>query len=411
MDKETLVVIFWALRMGGIETNAVQIMKNALSNKRRTIWVGDRRKEYTKVFGDVIENHSLEYVPMDIHHIDLYRIPPISFQPKEKVTFVTFSLYDCYKALKYRRKYPKNQISVICVVPHFTSPAVLLEQTLHKPLQGLAKSICGKIYKELYDNGSLHFFSDAHPKALISNYHISLPDYNNKVIRNLCNLTSFDIEQRRVVYRHNSKFRIISAGRFEFPHKGFLVGLIKEFAKLSIKYPQLELLIVGEGAGKETLDEIMNSLPEAVKEKIYFRKPVSPDLLLQLMLGCNLNISVAGCASLGAKAGVLTLPARHYTYDCEVYGFIPESADKTTSSDPGFPVSEYIEKAINMTEDEYVSACENSYNWYRQFGADLNYPFDTIQNISYYPSRFYFIFIRLMFLRYRLAFLLKRLFG
>ena len=411
MEQETLVIIFWSLNMGGIETNAVQIMKNALDKKRRTIWVGDSKKEYSSNFRDVIESPNLEFVSMNIHSIDLFKIPAINFRTNEKITFVTFNLYDCFKAFKFRSKYRENQIKVICVVPHFTSPAVLLEQTLYKPFQGLVKSTCGNIYKELYDNGNLHFFSDIHHEALENNYHISLPGSTEKVVRNLRKQIGFSVEKRQAIYRNKTKFTIVSAGRFEFPHKGFLVGLIKEFARLSIKYPQLELLIIGEGAGKDTLDRLINSLPESIQDKITFKTPVPPARLVEIMLECDLNISVAGCASIGAKAGVLTLPARHYTYDCEVYGFIPECAGKFTSSEPGYPASDFIEKAVNMTEEEYIAACEKNYSWFNQYEPNLNYPFDTVQHISYYPSKKYFVFLRIVFLIYRFSFLVKRIFG
>ena len=98
--------------------------------------------------------------------------------------------------------------------------------------------------------------------------------------------------------------------------------------KLVHEYPHIKLLIIGDGPDKSILIELINSLDENVKNRICLRSPVTPAELSEIMRDCNLNVSVAGCATMGARCGVLTLPARHYNYDCEVYGFIPDSLGK-----------------------------------------------------------------------------------
>lgn len=408
-NKKTLIVICRTLGVGGIETNAIVMMKNALENGRRVIWVGDKAKNYSPNFREVIDNPMLQFLPCNFSHIDVFHMPEINFEVDEQVFFVTFCLDSCYKALRYRHKYPTIQMNVVCIVPHFTSPDVFLEQTLFGAFQKPAKYFCGKIYQELYNNGGLYFFSDTHAKALINNYNISLPGYVEKVVRNIEKAIPFSQSQRRAIYREKDSFKIVSAGRFEFPHKGFLIGLVKEFATLQSKYPQLELIIIGEGEGREALDNLITSLPEQAQQRITIIPPVPFDQLSDIMLECNLNISVAGCASIGAKAGVLTLPARHYTYDCEVYGFLPDSIGMFTSSEPGFPVRSYIEEAVNMTEEEYVSACEAAYNALNSSEPDINFPFEVLQNTNYYPSRIFFFYIRIMNIFRRFSFLLKRL--
>ena len=55
-NREALIILHRRLKMGGIETGSVEMMKNALSHNKRTIWVGNIDKVYDKNFGDVIDN-------------------------------------------------------------------------------------------------------------------------------------------------------------------------------------------------------------------------------------------------------------------------------------------------------------------------------------------------------------------
>ena len=81
---------------------------------------------------------------------------------------------------------------------------------------------------------------------------------------------------------------------------------------------------------------------------------------------------MAGCASAGAKIGLLTLPARHYTEKCEVYGFIPESKEMTTSEKPGKPAKDFIEYVINMNENEYLEKSKASYDCYNYIVSSIS---------------------------------------
>ena len=94
-----------------------------------------------------------------------------------------------------------------------------------------------------------------------------------------------------------------------------------------------------------------------------------------IMDNMHLNISVAGSVACGAVNGVLSIPARNYCHDkyCEVYGFLPDSVLKTTSTDEGEPAINYIEKVIQMNPDEYFEYCVKSYDTYKKREINPNY--------------------------------------
>jgi hypothetical protein len=71
---------------------------------------------------------------------------------------------------------------------------------------------------------------------------------------------------------------------------------------------------------------------------------------------------VAGCCSHGARRGLVSIPARHYNYDGEVYGYLPGSKDLMVSDIPGEPAEKYIEEVLNMSEEKYLKKCKESYD-------------------------------------------------
>ena len=93
----------------------------------------------------------------------------------------------------------------------------------------------------------------------------------------------------------------------------------------------------------------------------------------------NVLISLAGCFTLGAKRGVLSFPARHYTEKCEVYGYLPESKDFSLSDSEGYNVIPFLKEVIDMPFDEYLKHCRDCYE---AFPIQNQKYFDQIKNKS-----------------------------
>lgn len=92
-NRETLIILHRRLKMGGIETGSVEMMKNALSHNKRTIWVGNIDKVYDKNFGDVIDNPKLEFCPYNYSQLDLYKLPELKVSSDEIITIVCFDIF------------------------------------------------------------------------------------------------------------------------------------------------------------------------------------------------------------------------------------------------------------------------------------------------------------------------------
>ena len=151
-----------------------------------------------------------------------------------------------------------------------------------------------------------------------------------------------------------NNFEIITCARFDFPHKGYIIGLVKAFNNLKFVYPQLTLTIVGYGEGEQYLKEIINELPDYSKKDINLLGKLLPHELQKAFCKATLNVGLAGALNVGARCALPSIPVRHYTYDCECYGFYENSGESALSTKPGDNIEDYISETVNCSDKEYV---------------------------------------------------------
>jgi len=360
-------------------------MQNALDKQRRIIWVRDRKGKYSNIYSSVIENPKCEIITINYSSLKVFEVPVISFENNEEITILAFSIKDFYIACKIRKEYTENKIKIFYLVPLFTGSSIFPDECFNGILNIYIKRHFARVYKLIDSKNSLYFFSSSFYHALEDNYGIKFSTPEKELVPITRKKEEFDTQTVQNTYL-SKPFTIISAGRFDFPHKGFLLGLIKSFAKLRMSNLDIKLLIVGDGPDKNQVISTIKQQPETVQNSIELRTPLEKKDLVHLMKQCNLNISVAGCAHLGASAGVPTLPARHYYTECEVYGFLPEAKDMLTERKPGYPVEDYIEKVMNMSFDEYLNLAKNTYSCFN-YTANTEFPFDCDCDTSYIPTK------------------------
>lgn len=392
-SKDTLVVIYRSLMVGGIENYVTSLINNALSLNKRVVWVCHTKKLYSPVYKSIVEDKRLEIINTDFSSINLYKLPKIDLSDQGSVKIMVFDIFRLFQAYKLKEKHKNINVDILYCVPHFTGLLIFPEQGIkYEIIKKITRNIFSKIYDRIFKEGNLYFFSPKHHETLQNNYGIYFSSPQDYLVPKIIKREEYDEESFRNVYRSKS-FTIISPGRFEFPHKGYLLGLIRAYGKVKPKYPHLKLLIIGDGQDKDKVETAISNLPEKSKKGIILKSSLSYEELKKIMKTVNLNISVAGCASMGARIGLITLPARHYNYDCEVYGFFPESRSLTTETKPGFPVEPYIEKVINMDEEEYIYYSKLAYHTFDDEQYCPNFPFDKRENSIFVPSKTEFIFV------------------
>lgn len=141
--------------------------------------------------------------------------------------------------------------------------------------------------------------------------------------------------------------------------------MIKSYAELKQKYPDIRLHLIGYGEGEKQILQLLQKYPPNIKNHVKLLGAVEEKELKNYFDLAHVNISVAGGVFAGAVTGLVSIPARHYCYDCEVYGYLPESKNMTLNDLHGEDVKKYIEDLITMPKERYISLCRKSFETYQ----------------------------------------------
>lgn len=368
MKKDRLVVIYNHLWVGGIENYVIELFKACHDTGKDIFWLCHENYHIDDVYADDINNCEVHIITKpQFKHKDEFGLADYQ---EGKTVIVTFAFFDYVEALEFFSRLSGGKVSILLLIPHFDGYSLFPEQAFNGVINRWTKKVCGRIYKRCTEGNNVLFFNSRHIDAVEDNYAITIN--NKQIVQGLHEKEPF--REDEVVKRYNSdKFTIVSAGRFYFPHKGYLIGLIKLFAELKEKYPKICLLIIGDGKDLSIVEDTIKTLPKYVQKDIELRPSVSLSDLQKVFKQCNLCVSVAGCVCESGKVGLVSLPARHYTYDCEVYGFFPESRYCTTEDKKGYPAKPYIERVINASLEEYVKLSRDAYESFAPNPIDKDY--------------------------------------
>ena len=359
--KKTVIINYKSLCVGGIESYIFESVKHFHKLGYRVIWLHRKKLIISEMYKSVmLDSQIVENYPMSSMQLHFFRKIPFRFESNEEIVILSFTCQDHVRALKVKKDNPSNKIRAYFIIPHFTGCNIYPEQAF-RLLRNKVNCYMASVYKKWIFSGTLIYCSPSHIEVIEQCYNIEIPSELKQLTpESMYSQKTFDKDE--VEKRFDSDtFNIVSAGRFDFPHKGFMVGLVREFPEIKRLNPKAVLYFVGEGSGQKLLEEEIDKLDSSISKDIHILGMMPLEKLLEFYKTCQLSISVAGCATHGAKIGLITLPARHYTYSCEVYGFLPESKGHFTDTSPGEPVLPYIKKVLSMSKEEYVRYSEMAF--------------------------------------------------
>lgn len=386
MQKNKVVIInYYILRVGGIEKFVCRLIPFMLDHGVRVIWLKQRDNAIGKSFEKVLKDERLENVIVKNPHSQWFRHGKINLSKNDEIIILSFTVTGMAKSLEIVREHPNFDITPYYYIPNTTGDEYYVERYFHGWVRKTVKNKMASIYKRWDSYGSLRFFASLQINSLEENYNFVINNKENKTLKPFLTTDTLDMRnlQERIKTRTNH-FTIITVGRFDFPHKGYMLGLVRSYARLKDKYPNLNLVIIGYGPDEKILLKEIESIEFQKQKDITLIGETSPNELKQYFANAHLNISVAGAVGDGARYGVISLPARNYCYgECEVYGL---DFDKriTVSRESGYKVEPYIEKVLNMTDEEYKDESVKAYNRFCVKGCPW-YVFDVQQETKQMP--------------------------
>ena len=231
------------------------------------------------------------------------------------------------------------------------------------------RKICNK---NMYfmDEETLEYAQKCYPNISFSQNNIirlgmDVKDYNESVRKKVCGL---------------SKFCILTVSRLEFPFKGYILGLIKDFALLHNKYPDMELNIIGGGEGMAEVETILSDYDEKIKQDIHLIGYVAYEELAKYFERSHLYVGMGTTVLDASMRGVPAIVATGYQrenfccgYFYDNYKVVGKLINESGAQDYHF--YDLIEKIYQMSIDEYLEKCRLSYKIVKE-----NYDIELIMN-------------------------------
>ena len=379
----TLIINYACLSLGGIEVNLAKLMERSVKKNCRVILFTTEKELARAKLINIVNNERIEKVLIG-QGKKLFQHIQVSFSDQESITMLSFEPIAYLAAEELRGRYSQLDFSHFLVLPHFTGNAYFPDRYfVNTPLHSYFFHFIKKVVNQLNSNDAILAFSLKHLLAYEEAYGITVENKDQKLIPIFSDLAPSDTDLIRTkAVRRSEQFRIVTCSRFDFPHKGYLLGLISAFAELKNEYPQLELVIVGDGSGRAEIEETIGKLEKHQKDAITLTGFLTPDQLNKQFQAAHLNIGVAGAVSDGALNSVVSLPARHYSYSCETYGFYEDALGKTLSVEPGDPIKPYIRRVIEMDDEDYIRHSVDAKQAAEQFISDGRMTLDELLSLK-----------------------------
>jgi hypothetical protein len=341
-EPDTIVFFTQHFGMGGTETLILRLTKYYKSLGRRVILLTMNKLEANII--DDFEDVKPEYYLFENKKSEFFDIDkPLTFHKSELPLIITeflpefFRCYLMFNKNKYGVDF-KHKVYIVHPYSIFYGPRA-------------ANLLAKKMIELFLRKQALVFMDNVCVEACITHYQLS-KNHNFKVLH----LPIFLNEEEGVNSR-NENLSLLTICRFEFPFKGYVLGLIRSFEILSKKVPSITLTIVGNGNDKFEVDKLINSLPEEVSSKIKLINGIPYSKIEKLIRVCDIYIGMGTTILDAANQNKICITAVAYQLDNKAVGFFHENyATVGEVSNPSKIYSNFVtllEKVIYCSDLEF----------------------------------------------------------
>jgi glycosyltransferase involved in cell wall biosynthesis len=353
MGKKAFVFLYNNMNLGGVQRYIYDYIKFFNQDGIDTYWIAPRKAiidiGFIEEFQKVHVLHNVTHKKME-KTLELY----------DDVVALAFSVLQFEKLKKFVGY--SNKIRLLYIIPHFKNPELYPEEFFYIAVfKKRIKTWLTHFYSDYFAANELFYINPIHGGTLFEHYGLTNNDIEGHVCKKNRQIPKIDLSAIQRKIQKKDVFNIITVSRFEFPHKGYILGLIDSFAEIKRRIPIAQLCIIGYGDGEIEVKKRISALPADISNSIIFLGRVSYNELKRYYDDSKISIAVAGSVTDGAILAVPTLVARHYYERCEVYGQYVNCSDKILSDSPGEDVVPYIEDVYRMGDVEYLELCKATY--------------------------------------------------
>lgn len=362
MEKNrVLIVIEHYLDMGGVGEISFRWMETYAKQGVRVIWLSGDPEKCFQPWKKALKDCGVEIRTPD-HYQDLNLENAL-------VTAVSFFIKDYITLCSVLAPYDQKDIHIFYFLPNLKDQQWnFLEVKYQPPEKEKVVEKLAPIHERMNQQGKLLFAHPEHITTLEEAYDMVVLNPKEQLMARLSEKITYEegLAEGRCESR-KEEFRIITCGRFDFPYKGYIIGLVREYALLKPRYPQLKLEIIGGGAGEQALLDVIASLPSEIAQDITLHGVVDYKELKGYFDLCHLNIGTGGAVRDGAITGIPSIPITDISaYTCEVSGFFLGDKSIWSITTNPMDVKPLIEQAIAASKEEYLHLCRKAYDTFAE---------------------------------------------
>lgn len=372
--KYTLLINYPVLWAGGIETYLASLMRYYLKEGHRVIWLTTSQYRENIAFDGLLDTPGLEIAIWE-KWSRLFAAPKIHFEKNEQVIMITCRAAHYAAGELLRRKAGLRDFKHIYTVAHHSGSAYYPDRRMKSAWgKRVAYGYWKRTLEMLVKKDWLFCFAEIQLENYESHYHVSIPNKTGKLVPFVdSEQLHFDEENAGIrEQERKDRFVITTCARFEFPHKGYILGLVDSYCRLKKEYPHIILQIIGDGSDGVMLREKIAALPDEIRKDIIMTGMVPPDNLNDYYKKSHVIVGLAGAILSGAQAGIPSVVVRHDCNICETYGFIEDAFDKTLCDIEGEEITPLLERCINMDREEYLRHSQAGFDRVQQEFADAS---------------------------------------
>jgi hypothetical protein len=155
----------------------------------------------------------------------------------------------------------------------------------------------------------------------------------------------------------NREFNILTITRYEFPFKGYVLGLIRSFSKLCQQFENISLTIIGYGRDEAEVKNELTLLEPSIRSKITTLAQVPYIQVENYIRMCDCYVGMGTTVLDAANLNKIVITAVAYQREDNAVGFFHENYQtigeifNATKKYPDF--ESLLEKVISLKEDAF----------------------------------------------------------
>jgi hypothetical protein len=202
--------------------------------------------------------------------------------------------------------------------------------------------------------GNLVFMDEMCVGACVKFYNLNSLHYDFKILR----LPIFTNKTNRII-SNRTGLRILAVSRFEFPFKGYILGLVEAFARLQPQNPRFTLTIIGYGRDKDQVEKLIRTLPHGVTSSISLLDQLPSDQVNEHIRCCDVYVGMGTTVLDAANLGKIAIVAVGYQNANLALGYFHENykslGEIFTNGVKYRTFEELLMQIALLNEEEFIS--------------------------------------------------------